>query len=304
MHTALSPDNPHGFNRYGFAWEKVPAGGPAHLDFGCFDGKFLDSLGGRGVVRRVGVDISRDAVAEAGRLRPHLEVIHITRSVPLPFADGTFSSVSALDVIEHIVEQAALLDEFHRVLRPGGVLIVTVPGQHLFSALDAGNFKFRFPQLHRWYYCRRHSREEYERRYVSNPDGLVGDVSAAKRWHEHFSRDRLTRLLAQSGFAVTDFDGTSFFGRPLSLLRLAVGPLRPLRRAMDRLLLADARRFESMNLFCAAERRDSPCVVPPSSGCRAALTNARLPPLPRSEGLARGHGDEGNPCVFTGRMPI
>ena len=90
-------------------------------------------------------------------------------------------------------------------------MIVTLPRQHLFSFLDIGNLKFRFPKLHRWYYCKKYSREDYEYRYVSNPDGLTGDISAEKYWHEHFSRAKLEKLLNNCGFAVVDFGGAGFF---------------------------------------------------------------------------------------------
>ena len=59
----FSPGNPHGVSRYGFAWQAVPPG-PAHLDFGCHDGAFLDSLSSKAVDRLVGLDLSRAAVAQ------------------------------------------------------------------------------------------------------------------------------------------------------------------------------------------------------------------------------------------------
>ncbi len=254
MRTRLHRENPHGHDRYGFAWEHVPAGSEAHLDFGCYRGAFLDSLRTRSIGRRVGVDVVADAVAEGRRRFPDVEFAVIEPHAPLPFPDRTFSSATLLDVIEHVADQAAVLDELNRVLRDDGVLVVTVPGRYILSALDAGNFKFRFPRLHRWYYCRNHTREEYERRYVSNPEGLIGDVSAEKRWHEHFSRQGLRALLERSGFAVVEFDGSAFFGRPLGLMQHVVGRLGPLRRLLRRAMAADARWFASMNLFCLARK--------------------------------------------------
>jgi len=54
MHTTISPDNPHGYDRYGFAWENIPEGTAAHLDFGCYEGAFLSSLKGKNIARLVG----------------------------------------------------------------------------------------------------------------------------------------------------------------------------------------------------------------------------------------------------------
>jgi len=265
VHTRLSPDNPWGCGRYGFAWEKVPRGGAAHLDFGCYEGAFLHSLASRGTGRLVGVDASRDAVARGRERYPALELLHVPAGARLPFPDGTFTSVTLLDVIEHVADQAGLLDELNRVLSQDGRLIVTVPGLHAFSALDAGNLKFRFPRLHRWYYCRRHTREEYEYRYVSNPDGMIGDVAVAKRWHEHFSRKKLARLLETSGFSVVEFDGSGLFFRPLEWIGFVLNRLPRGKHLLRALIAADAGRFESANLFCVAHRSGLPGGAPASA---------------------------------------
>jgi ubiquinone/menaquinone biosynthesis C-methylase UbiE len=198
MHTRISSNNPHGYNSWGFAWEYVPEGTTAHLDFGCHDGAFLNTLKDKKIGRLVGVDISEEAVEKSRERFPELEIIKIQEARSLPFDDNMFGSVTLLDVLEHIYEQRELLAELNRVLKERGKLVVTVPGQHLFSFLDMGNFKFLFPRMHRWYYCLGHSREEYEYRYVSNPHGLIGDVSAKKHWHEHFSRDKLRKMLAEA----------------------------------------------------------------------------------------------------------
>lgn len=211
MHTRISPENPYGYGRHGFAWEHVPAGA---------------------------------------------ELVHIRRTVPLPFGAGGFSSASLLDVLEHVHEQRALLGEICRVVVPGGVVIVTVPRQHLFSFLDVGNFKFLFPRLHRWHDCRRHSREEYHQRHVADPDGLIGDISARKRWHEHFTPARLERLLRASGLSVVRFDGAGLLRRPIEVLGCLVGRFAGARRVLARLAEWDDRRYEWANLFCLARKKE------------------------------------------------
>lgn len=254
MHTKLSPDNPYGYNRQGFAWEHVPAGQAAHLDFGCAEGQFLNKLKSKKAGRLVGVDVSEEQITKGRKLFPGLEIVKINEAVPLPFDDAAFGSVTVLDVLEHVHEQAELLAELNRVLIGGGKLIVTVPGQHLFSFLDMGNFKFRFPRLHRWYYRLGHSQKEYEHRYVSNPDGLIGDVSSTKRWHEHFSRKNLGRLLTEAGFSVIDFDGAGFFSRVIGDIGYLLRWLKPAYKTLSKLQKLDCRLFESTNLFCIAEK--------------------------------------------------
>jgi SAM-dependent methyltransferase len=255
MRTRIEADNPFGWDRYGFAWQRVQACGAAHLDYGCGDGRFLAGLKNKGIGRLVGVDVSREAVESARGRCSGMEIAHIGSQSALPFADGEFSSISLLDVLEHVDGQDVLLSELRRVLRDDGTLIVTVPGQHVFSFLDVGNLKFRFPRLHRWFYCRRRGRDEYEHRYVSNPDGLVGDVSAKKRWHEHFSRGKLAGLLDRSGFSVVEFDGAGLFARILKIKAMLTERLGPLHAVVRRVIAWDARRFRSANLFCIARKQ-------------------------------------------------
>lgn len=258
MHTKLGSDNPYGPGRYGFAWQHVPAGGKAHLDYGCGDGHFLASLKGKKIGRLVGLDANRDAVQRAqARSASACEVLHANGDAPLPFEAKTFTSATLMDVLEHVVDQQGILAELHRVLADDGVLVVTVPGRHLLSLLDLGNLKFRFPRLHRWYCCRCHSHAAYALRYAANPDGLVGDISAAKRWHEHFSRAGLQGLLSQRGFVVTEFDGSGYFMRLLKICALLAGRSRRAEAAVERLAAWDARRFESANVFCVAQKRNA-----------------------------------------------
>ncbi len=254
MRTRLESHNPFGCDRYGFAWQQVPAGGGAHLDFGCGDGRFLRALRNKNITCLIGVDIGREAIKYAEEASGGIEIMHIKQVAPLPFPDAFFSSITLLDVLEHVDEQEVLLDELHRVLQDDGVLIVTVPRRHALSFLDLGNLKFRFPRVHRWYYCRKYSPQAYERRYASNPDGLIGDVSATKRWHEHFSPVELARLLDRSRFAMTEFDGTGFFTRALKMAALLLDRFRPLGAGVRRIMAWDARCFASANLFCAARK--------------------------------------------------
>src|SRR4051794_21116632 len=48
----------------------------------------------------------------------------------LPFPDGAFDAVTMFDVIEHIAEDERAMEEAVRVLKPGGMLLVTTPNQN------------------------------------------------------------------------------------------------------------------------------------------------------------------------------
>ena len=76
---------------------------------------------------------SLDQLAMAAETATRLGIRHETRNLAadprLPFADGTFSAVTLLAVIEHLELAVAcqVLREAHRVLASGGRVIVTTP---------------------------------------------------------------------------------------------------------------------------------------------------------------------------------
>jgi SAM-dependent methyltransferase len=76
----------------------------------------------------VGIDISAATIAAARRRRPDVApAIADIRS--LPFADGSFDLVVSTSTLDHFRERADLgkgLSELHRVLKPGGRLVVTL----------------------------------------------------------------------------------------------------------------------------------------------------------------------------------
>lgn len=55
-----------------------------------------------------------------------VDVVHDLNVLPLPFNNDVFTEVLCMDVFEH-VEYIPLLKECHRILQPGGSLIVEVP---------------------------------------------------------------------------------------------------------------------------------------------------------------------------------
>ncbi|HEV8396897.1 MAG TPA: methyltransferase domain-containing protein [Vicinamibacterales bacterium] len=71
----------------------------------------------------VNLDISPDVGAD---------VVHDLNRLPWPFQDGRFEQIYAYDVLEHVNDVPRVLEEIHRVSRPGATLHVTVP--HFSSA--------------------------------------------------------------------------------------------------------------------------------------------------------------------------
>jgi len=107
------------------------------LDLGCGFGRHAYEAAKRGA-RVVAFDYADNelkevrntfgAMAEAGEVGPaSLAGAVQGDGTRLPFADGTFDRVIASEVLEHIPDDQAALDELARVLRPGGTMAVTVP---------------------------------------------------------------------------------------------------------------------------------------------------------------------------------
>ena len=95
------------------------------LDIGCGDGAFGRLFVGRGFQVH-GVDLTRNLVALA-RSNGLQALVHDVATSPLPYRGDAFDVVFAGEVIEHLVDTTAFLQDIRRVLRPGGVLVLTTP---------------------------------------------------------------------------------------------------------------------------------------------------------------------------------
>ncbi len=103
------------------------------MDLGCGTGGTMRTL--KDLVDWTGVDVNPFA-ARLAQERSGAPVV-VAEAARLPFDDQAFDGVTALDVLEHIQDDAAALREIRRVLRPGGALIATVPCHPiLFSSHD------------------------------------------------------------------------------------------------------------------------------------------------------------------------
>jgi SAM-dependent methyltransferase len=96
-----------------------PSGDGAVLDVGCGSAKFPGATG---------LDISPDTAAD---------VVHDLNERPYPFEDNSFDQVLMQDVIEHVRYPIAVMEEMHRICRPGARIHVRTP--HFSSVLAYGD---------------------------------------------------------------------------------------------------------------------------------------------------------------------
>ena len=177
------------------------------LDWGCGHGQVSHLL------RERGVEVESFDYAEGGettrrRLEhfPDVEAHVSGDPVRLPFADGRFDMVLSCGVLEHVQQPEASLSELHRVLRPGGRLLI-----------------YKLPN--RLSYLERIARRAGLYYHGAYPDDRVYDRRSA------------VALVSSQGFRVDSFRRTNLL--PLTVThplawRLS-GPIWGLNRALGRL---------------------------------------------------------------------
>jgi 2-polyprenyl-3-methyl-5-hydroxy-6-metoxy-1,4-benzoquinol methylase len=99
-------------------------------------GRVLDTAAGSGIASEQlslqGWDVSAldisESLIEQIRARGIADVhCHDLSDGTLPFEDGVFQGVFAGEIIEHLVDTRRFLNETHRVLAPGGIVVITTP---------------------------------------------------------------------------------------------------------------------------------------------------------------------------------
>jgi 2-polyprenyl-3-methyl-5-hydroxy-6-metoxy-1,4-benzoquinol methylase len=93
------------------------------LDVGCYDGQFISRVVDGDQV--IGLDVSHSALRQA-RERG-VRAVRGQVEAGLPFVSNSFATVVAAEVIEHVFDTQAVLQELGRLLEPGGWLALTTP---------------------------------------------------------------------------------------------------------------------------------------------------------------------------------
>src|SRR6185437_3024368 len=146
--------------------QHVPGNLPI-LDVGCGINKYPGSIG---------IDRNRNTRAD---------VIADLDQFPFPFRDGAFRELRAIHVIEHVSDVIRTMEEFHRLLAPGGRAVIVTPHYTDFSS-------FCDP-THRWHL------NSFSLRFFGDDHGGYAYYSHA-RFREISTRIRLLAFWRYLGF--------------------------------------------------------------------------------------------------------
>lgn len=99
------------------------------LDCACGRGFYLNMLRYVSKCRLIGLELDWPVIQKAQRNVGHLPDLLLTNAniYQLPYADDTFDGVILSEILEHVDRDVDGLKEVFRVLKPGGVVAVTVP---------------------------------------------------------------------------------------------------------------------------------------------------------------------------------
>jgi SAM-dependent methyltransferase len=167
---------------------RLAAGRPNSLivDVGCGTGATASLLGQFG--RVVGIDFSPLALGPC-RERGISQLV-AARAEQLPIEGGVADALVATDLIEHLDDDVAALREFRRVLKPGGVAVVTVPAYQM----------------------------------------LWGEHDEALMHRRRYTTGSMRRAAEAAGFQTDELNHALCFLFPLALGRLAGRSRRPVNR--------------------------------------------------------------------------
>jgi len=127
--------------------------GESVLDLGCHIAFYSNFLARKGH-KVVGADVDKDALEIARKKfsHPNLEIIE-TDGKKLDLEDNTFNCALLLEVLEHSRDPRGLVQEIHRVIKPGGFLILSVPNAasyHTFGRTLLLDLKSYFRKMESW----------------------------------------------------------------------------------------------------------------------------------------------------------
>lgn len=169
------------------------------LDLGCGDGYYLHILSNTKIkLSLVGSDFDPPALEAAKRnLKGKKIPLHFGDLMKkLPFKDNYFDKIVMSEVAEHLPDDIKCLKEVRRVLKPGGILCLTVPNHKYPFLWDPINWTL----------------EHLTGKHIAN--GFFAGL-----WNKHirlYTISQLNRVLSRSGFKTLEIKALTVWSLPFN----------------------------------------------------------------------------------------
>lgn len=155
-----------------FAQEKII------LDAGCGSGYGSAGLAKTGARKVYGVDLAPDSIFYSRTHHRHQNLIFRQGDLTkLDFPENFFDLICAFEVIEHIKDYSQALAEFYRVLKPGGILLISTPNKAVYSP----DTKKPFYPFH------------YHEFYLKDLKKMLEDFQIKKIWGQYIKGRKMLR---------------------------------------------------------------------------------------------------------------
>ncbi len=179
------------------------------LDCACGRGFYLNMLRYVSQCRLIGLELDWPVIQKAQQNVGHLPNLLLTNAniYQLPYADNTFDGVILSEILEHVERDVDGLKEVLRVLKPGGVVAVTVPN---------ANYPFWWDPINR-------TLENVFHTHIQN--GPLAGI-----WANHvrlYTAEQLRASVLEAGFAVEEERAFTHYSFPF-IHNLVYGLGKPL----------------------------------------------------------------------------
>ena len=135
------------YHRYAFA--RSLASGLEVLDLACGEG-YGSAILAQVAARVVGIDAAESAIDHARRRYRQLNLeLRVGDATAVPLPDDSMDLVVSFETLEHLEPQEAMLDEFVRVLRDDGLLLISSPDKRTYSDERDYHNEFHVRELYR-----------------------------------------------------------------------------------------------------------------------------------------------------------
>lgn len=177
------------------------------LDIGCGNGNISIPLASLGY-RILGIDTNAASIEYATKKNPFLNVSFKIADIAVLEVDEKFDVIICSEVLEHLNEPHEALLSIKRMLKPSGLLIVTIPNGYgsfgLMELLVRGLRRMGFA----------HPIDSL-RRLVHQRYGHIQSSGSSTYHTKNFTMSGIKKLLNQAGFEVAKVDHSNvFFGTP------------------------------------------------------------------------------------------